>query len=91
MSNPRPVPHINHTVALAHAATAVANAVIPGELQPVRNVMNVHAVRTALINISEYFEDSGFASDNPDKQLQAVEYLVLLATLLREHLKAGNT
>lgn len=87
----RPIPHINHTMALAQAATAITNAVIPDELQPVRNVMSIDQVRTAVLLMAEHIESSGIAADNPEKELQLVDYLILLATLHREHLKAGNT
>lgn len=87
----RPVPHINHTVALAHAASSIKNALMPSDLKPMHNPMDVHQVREALQGVAAWFDDPNFYfPDDPDGEIKAVDYLVLLATLLREHLRAGN-
>lgn len=94
MSNPRPVPHINHTPELEAAAIAVTEARnskgAPILLCP--RPLDVHQVREALQMVSKWFEDPAFFfPEDPNAQLTAAHNLVLLATLLREHLKAGNT
>ena len=90
-SSPRPVPHIQHTVALAHAASALANAVVPSGLDAIHNPLQVASVRKALEGVAGWFNDPNFFfPDDPDGELKAAEYLITLATLLREHLRAGN-
>lgn len=87
----RPVPHINHTVPLAQAASALTNAPLPNESQRVANPMDVSQVRFALQHVANWFDDPSFYfPDEPEGELKATEYLILLATLLREHLRAGN-
>jgi hypothetical protein len=98
VNQPRPekraVPHINHTPALTAAASAVANA--KGEddapVSLVDNPFSVHQVREKLQGVADLFEDPSFFFEGlPNAELVAVENLVLLATLLREHLRAGNS
>jgi hypothetical protein len=91
----RPVPHIQHTAELEAAAIAVNNAKGPNGL-PIRlcqNPLDVERVRYALGAASEGLKDPTFTyeSDEPTVELTAIENLILLANLLREHLKAGNT
>jgi hypothetical protein len=87
----RPIPHINHSVALAQAASALSNASVPQDLTPVANPMAVPQVRRALQEIGKWFEDPTFYfPDDSDGELKATEYLVILSTLHREHLKMGN-
>jgi len=92
----RPIPHINHTVALAQAATAVTNAKDGAGtiLHLCANPMDVHQVRDSLQGVADLFEDPSFffEGESPTSaELTAVNSLILLATLLREHLLAGNT
>lgn len=88
------IPHINHTPELEAAAIAV-NRARSGEGTPVAlvtNPLDVKKVQEALKGIAGWFEDPNFFFDRePNAALAAAENLVLLATLLREHLKAGNT
>lgn len=89
----RPVPHINHTVHLAQAANALAQAGVdlPAERFRIANPMDVEQVRFGLAHAAQWFDDpSFFFPDADDAELQATEYLILLASCLREHLKAGN-
>jgi hypothetical protein len=91
----RPIPHICHTVALAHAASAVTNAGVgktPG-VWPT-NVMDLQQVRGSLQGMGKWLDDPNFFfpdDSEVDGELKATENIILLATLLREHLKAGNT
>ena len=87
----RPVPHINHTPELEAAMIAVTNAKVDGKAVNLTNPMNVHQVRENMLGISSMFEDPGFFFESDSaNELVAVENLILLATLLREHLRAGN-
>jgi hypothetical protein len=91
----RPVPHIQHTPALGAAAIAVQNAKSPKGL-PINlcgNPLDVERVRYALGAAAEGLKDPTFTyeSEEPTVELVAIENLILLAVLLREHLKAGNT
>ena len=91
----RPVPHIQHSQALEDAAIAVANAK-DGRGSPVhlcRQPFDVHAVRATMSEVARWFEDPAFyteGEEEPAAEIAAVENLILLATLLREHLRAGN-
>lgn len=90
----RPVPHINHTAALEDAAVAVSAAKGANGL-PVhlcQNPLDVHSVRTALSDHARSFEDPAFfyEDEHAGAEMAAAENLILLATLLREHLRAGN-
>jgi len=89
----RPVPHINHTPELEAAALAVTNARVDGKpVMLVANPLDIHQVREKLMGIGHLFEDPGFFfTDEPNGELIAVENLILMATLLREHLRARNT
>lgn len=90
--NRRPVPHINHTPELEAAAIAVTNAKSRATTHLNMNPLDVHQVRESLKGVAKWFEDPSFYfPDAPSAELAAVENLVLLSTLLREHLKAGNT
>lgn len=88
------IPHINHTPELEAAAIAVARAK-DGEERAVilcGNPLDVKKVQEALKGVASWFDDPNFFFDRePNAALAAAENLVLLATLLREHLKAGNT
>ena len=88
----RPVPHINHTPEIEAAAIAVTNARVDGKpVVLVDNPLDVQQVREKLMGVGHLFEDPGFFfTDEPNGELIAVENLILLATLLREHLRAGN-
>lgn len=87
----RPVPHINHTQALAEAAHLVRVASVPTGLEKIENPMDVIAVREALRQVGRWFEDPQFFfPDDPDGELKAAEYSVLVMTLFRDHLRAGN-
>jgi hypothetical protein len=89
--SPRPVPHINHTQDLAQAANTLANTPLPIGLEKVTNGMDVYQVRESLQQLGQWFMDPKFFfPDDPDGELKAVEYAVVLVTLLREHLRAGN-
>jgi hypothetical protein len=91
----RPVPHINHTSELEAAAIAVSNA-HDSEGKVVRlcgNPLDLGAVRQALQGVSQWFEDPTFyfhTESTSNAEIAAATNLILLATLLREHLKAGN-
>jgi hypothetical protein len=91
----RPVPHIQTSPELEAAAIAVTNAK-DSQGNPVRlcqNPLDVVRVKYALTSVTQWFEDPTFffADAEPGMgELAAVENLILLATLLREHLKAGN-
>lgn len=101
-TNPlRPVPHIQHTPALEAAAIAVTNAKcctcdtgLPIVL--CENPLDVNKVRGSLQEVSSWFKDPHFFFSDEhvhgrgNGELAAVENLILLATLLREHLRAGN-
>ena len=96
-SNPlkRPVPHINHSPELEAAAIAVTRAMGPKGLPVLLcpNPLDVHAVRASLGDVSRSFEDPAFwyEDEHQGAEMAAVENIILLANLLREHLKAGNT
>lgn len=90
----RPVPHITHTTELEDAALAVSLARRGGHpILLCRNPLDVQAVRDALSSVSEGLKDPSFTyeAEEPAVEITALEHLVLLAILLREHLKAGNT
>ncbi len=88
----RPVPHVNHTPELEAAACAVLAAKVDGiAVRLVDNPLDVDQVRDKMRGIACMFEDPAFFFENEDAcELIAAENLVLLATLLREHLRAGN-
>jgi hypothetical protein len=92
--NRRPVPHIQHTADLEAAAIAVDNAIGPNGL-PIRlcqNTLDVERVRYALGTTAEGLKDPSFTYESEAaSELIALDHLILLATLLREHLRAGNT
>lgn len=92
MSETRPVPHIHHTQDLANAAAALMAASVPTDALKVSNPMDLSEVRDALQGVAAWFDDPDFyfVADS-HAELKAAEHLVLLATLLREHLRAGNT
>lgn len=96
-SNPlkRPVPHIKHTPELEAAAIAVQNAKSANGLAVhlCPNPLDVHAVRVSLSDFSRSFEDPAFyyEDEHAGAEMAAVDNIILLATLLREHLRAGNT
>jgi hypothetical protein len=90
----RPLPHIQYTAELEAAAVAVSIAK-DGRGNIIRickNPLDVEQVRYALGAAAEGLKDPSFTyeSEEPTVELMAIENLVLLATLLREHLKAGN-
>ncbi len=91
----RPIPHIQHTQALEDAAIAVTNAkTSAGKLIILcPNPLDVHEVRDSLKEVAKWTEDPGYycQDEGPDAELTACSNVILLATLLREHLKAGNT
>lgn len=92
----RPVAHIQHSPELETAACAVTMAK-SAEGLPVNlcdNVFDVQRVRQSLINVAGWFEDPAFyghGETQPAAEIAAATNLILLATLLREHLRAGNT
>jgi hypothetical protein len=91
----RPVPHITHNPELEAAAIAVANAK-DGEGRAIMlctNPLDVIKVRYSLQSASKWFDDADFYfhGQTPESETAAVENLILLATLLREHIRAGNT
>lgn len=91
----RPVPHIQHTPEIEAAACAVVNAKVNGKAVVLcENPLDIHAVRTALGTVARSFEDPAFWFEDADAaavELSSAENIILLATLLREHLKAGNS
>ena len=90
----RRVPRINHTPELEAAAIAVTNAKGPDgrAVNLCHNVLDVHRVRYALQSTLKWFEDADFYFEGQQEgsELAAAENVILLATLLREHLRAGN-
>lgn len=88
------IPRIHHTPELEAAAIAV-NQAMDGTGNPVAlvtNPLDVQKVQQALKGVAAWFDDPSFFFDRePNAHLAAAENLVLLATLLREHLRAGNT
>lgn len=91
----RPVPHIKHTEALEAAAIAVTNAkTSKGQaIMLCPNPLDIHQVRDSMREVAKWTEDPGYycQDEGPDAELTACNNLILLATLLREHLRAGNT
>lgn len=92
----RAVPHINQTAALVAAAAAVSRALgVPPIADNLRglNGWDVQQVRAAIGQVSIWRDDPSFylEGETEGTEIGAVEFLILLATLLREHLKAGNT
>lgn len=90
----RAVPHIQHTPELEAAAVAVGHATSSGgtPIMLCQNPLDVRQVREALQYVGKWFEDPAFFfPDDAAGELTAATNLVLLATLLREHLRAGNT
>jgi hypothetical protein len=91
----RPIPHIQHTAALEDAAVAVTNARDSGggPIRLCQNPLDVERVRYALGAAAEGLKDPTFTyeSEGPSVELTAIDHLILLAVLLREHLRAGNT
>lgn len=91
----RPVPHIQHTPELEDAAIAVTNAKTSKGLAIVLcpNPLDVHQVRDSMKEVAKWTEDPAYycADEGPDAELTACSNIILLATLLREHLKAGNS
>jgi hypothetical protein len=92
----RPVPHIQYAAALETAAIAVANATDRHGKSIVlcANPFDVHHVADRMTEFAGWFVDPSFFfptdGEGPDAKLKAVENLILLATLFREHLRAGN-
>jgi len=92
----RPVPHIQHTVELDAAAAAVmaAQTKRPQLAENLRdfNPYAVFDVRRAVGQVCVWREDPSFylEGEPTGTELEAVEFLVSVATLLREHLRAGN-
>jgi hypothetical protein len=89
----RDIPRIKHTPELEAAAIAFTNAKSPKGL-PVNlgNPFDVKAVRRSLVGMGQWFDDPSFFFDEDAAgELTAVENLILVANLYREHLKAGNT
>ncbi len=92
----RAVPHINHTSELEAAAIAVANAKDSKgrAVMLCTNPLDLMRVRASLSQIGSWFEDPAFYSEGEETpgeaELAAAENLILLATLLREHIRAGN-
>jgi hypothetical protein len=90
----RPVPHILHTDALEGAAIAVCNAKDsagkPIMLCP--NPMDVHAVRDSMTEVLNWAKDPAYycQDEGEGAEIAALKNLILLSTLLLEHLKAGN-
>lgn len=91
----RPIPHIHHTDALEAAAATVTAAITIGKKPGIAllNPLDVQQVREALSGCAEWFEDPNFffEGSEPNAEQTAVEHLIMVATLLREHLRAGNT
>lgn len=91
----RAIPHINHTPDLEAAACALTTATSAAghAVNLCGNPLDVHQVRDALKTVADWFEDPSFFGEGEPVQteLAAVNNLILLATLLREHLRAGNT
>lgn len=98
--NELPTPQINHTTALEDAAIAVSRATNGCGL-PVFlcDALYPQSVERALKEIGGWFADPDVrfidCQDSPDNKsgntrLAAIENLILLATLYREHIKAGN-
>jgi len=91
----RPIPRVNYTEALEAAAIAVTNAKDskgnPIALCP--KPLDVHVVRESLAEVSKWTMDPTFycQDEGEGAELVACTNLILLATLLSEHLKAGNT
>jgi len=91
----RPIPHVASSPGLVAAVAAVMEAKRLNHsevaLKLCDNPMDVTQVRDALQGLSEWFTDAEFFfPDDPDGELKAVEHLILLAHLLREHLRLGN-
>jgi len=94
-STRRAIPHINHTPELEAAAIAVTHGT-DGKGNPVNlcaNPLDPLQVRDAMAGIGDLFEDPTFffEGESSGAVLAAVENLILLASLLRAHLRAGNT
>ncbi len=89
----RAVPHITHTPALEDAAIAVTNAKDGRDLHVklCGNPLDVASVRAALTEVGGWFVDPSYFFEGPAAEQAAATNLALLATLLAEHLKAGNT
>lgn len=90
----RPVPHINSELEAAAIAVTMAKSADGKPVNLIDNVFDVQRVRHALTGVAAWFEDPAFfghGEAQPDAEIAAADNLILLATLLREHLKAGNT
>jgi len=55
--------------------------------------LDVHVVRDSMREVAKWTEDPAYycQDEGPNAELEACNNLILLAILLREHLKAGNT
>jgi hypothetical protein len=90
----RPVPHIQHSQALEDAAIAV-HAAVDSEGRKIflcHNPLDVNQVRATLQEVTLWLKDPAFYLENesPAVELTNVDHVILLANLLREHLRAGN-
>lgn len=82
----RAVPHIEITPALQEAIAAYSTGV-----RVRANPGDPEAVRSQLSTMARTFEDPAFFyTDETVSEADAVQELILIATLYREHLLAGN-
>jgi hypothetical protein len=80
----RPVTHIALTPELE---VAIRGAVPQEGMNPAEP----QSVRDALAKVARTFEDPAFFYDSePTLEIKSLDTLLSLATLLREHLRAGN-
>lgn len=84
----RPVPHINLTPELQAAIQAYSAGAPPGQLV---NPGDAALVRDAMARVAHSFEDPAFFyTDEAATEIAAIDHLILLATLHREHLKSSK-
>jgi hypothetical protein len=80
----RPVLHIEMTPELEVAIRAAP-------LTEGMNPADAQSVRDALSKVARTFEDPAFFYDSePTLEIKSLDALISMATLLREHLRAGN-
>ena len=93
MSATRPIPHIKWTKELEDAAAAVTNAKDSKGLaiNLCTNPMDEFKVRDSIKEVSRWFDDPSFYAGDEVSEINICDNLLLLVTLLREHIRAGNT
>ena len=89
----RPVPHIDMTPGLRQALDQFAGSQAMKRAQV--NPCDIEDLRSRIKNMANWFESPAFFTEGTEgdasqQELEALSQLILMATLLSEHIKAGN-